>query len=113
MKPPPLPEHFILTTSDTIEGRSIGTYLGPVSGFSAKSHGSKGAFRLAAGRKELESYSTLVSETQRAAVENLLQEAKSVGADAVIALRIDFEFQSAICVASSYGTAVILKESKE
>ena len=108
MKPPPLPGHFITTTTDSVEGRSVAKYLGPVSGFSARNHGSKGAFRLAVGRKEMESYSSLVSETHQSALEHLTQEAKAVGAHAVVALRIDFEFQDAVCIASCYGTAVEL-----
>ncbi|MGJ8697732.1 MAG: heavy metal-binding domain-containing protein [Verrucomicrobiaceae bacterium] len=108
MKPPPLPEHFILTTTDRIEGKTVEKYLGPVSGFSARNHGVKGAFRLATGRGEIESYTTLVSETQMAAVDHLVQEARSIGADAVIALRVDIEFQDAICIATSFGTAVML-----
>lgn len=113
MQPPPLPGKLVLTTTDTVEGKTIGKYLGPVSGFSAKSLGVKGAFRLAAGRRELENHSSLVSETQQSALENLLQEAKAAGADAVLGLKIDIEFQDAVCVATCYGTAVQFASARD
>ncbi|MGJ8724285.1 MAG: YbjQ family protein [Roseibacillus sp.] len=107
MKPPPLPA--MMTTTDSFEDRKVVQYLGVVSGFSAKNLGVRGGFQLAMERREFGNYSSLVAETQEAAMKDLLQRAQERGADAVVGTQVDFEILEGFCLASCYGTAVRLE----
>ena len=108
MIPPPLPKRVLITTTDTIEGKKISKYLGPLCGFSAQNLGLKGAFRLSIERAELDNYAELISQVQEAAVADLEKKAESINADAVVGIVFDFEFQESMCAGSVSGTAVLL-----
>ena len=89
---------MILTTTQNIEGRTITEYLGVVSGEAFENQ----AFR---GHR---SYAPTLSKARMLALNQLKDQAGSLGADAVVGISIDFEMidsNSGILVYAS-GTAV-------
>ena len=103
---------MILASSDTIPGKSISETLGLVRGEIVQS---KHVGRdIMAGVKtivggEVKSYTQMISEARRVATERMIEEAKNMGADAIVCVRYG---SSAIMQGSAeiiaYGTAVKL-----
>ena len=101
---------MILTSTETIPGKTITQSLGLVSGSTIRAkHVGKdflaGIKNLFGG--ELKAYSELLNESRKEAMERLLEQAKSVDADAVVNIR--FSTSSITQGAAEiyiYGTAV-------
>lgn len=104
---------MIITNIETVPGKTIVSHLGMVSGSTVRS---KHAGRdLMASLKnifggELKGYTELLSESREEAVERMLQQARSIGANAVVNVR--FSTSSIAAGAAelfAYGTAVIVE----
>ena len=103
---------MLLASSDTIPGKTISETLGLVRGEIVQS---KHVGRdIMAGVKtivggEVKSYTDMISEARKVATERMIEEAKNMGADAIVCVRYG---SSAIMQGSAeiiaYGTAVKL-----
>ena len=107
-----MPE-ITVTNIETVPGKSIVKHLGMVNGNTVRS---KHAGRdIMAGFKnvfggELKGYTELLTESRKEATERMLEQAQSIGANAVINVR--FSTSSVAAGASElfvYGTAVIVE----
>ncbi|MDP3457949.1 MAG: YbjQ family protein [Hyphomonas sp.] len=106
---------MILSTTNIIEGRRIASYKGIVCGeVIIGAHLGKdilaGFTNLVGGRSE--SYESTIRESREAALEEMKEAARKVGANAVIAIKFDYgvigQNGSMMMVAVS-GTAVVLE----
>lgn len=104
---------MIYTTTETIPGKEIGDILGVVMGNVVQSkHVGRDIMANLKGLVggELKGYTEMLTEARNVALERLLDEAKRLGADAVVAVRLT---TSAITDGSSevlaFGTAVKFK----
>jgi len=103
----------IITTTDFIPGREIEKVIGVVSGNSIRAkHIGKdivAGLRTVVGG-EITEYTEMLSESRREALKRMMEDAQSVGADAVINIRYS---TSAVMTGAAemlaYGTAVKLK----
>ena len=105
---------MILTTIDAVPGRRIIEHYGVIFGSTVRSkHFGKDFF---AGFKnilggELKAYTELLEETRKEAIERLSNQARAVGANAVVGIRFatsDVAAGAAEIVA--YGTALKIEE---
>ena len=106
---------MILTTTDTIEGRKVTSYLGIVA---ADAMMGTNMFRdmfakvrdVVGGR--VGSYEKVFAEAKQAALKDLEEKAKALGADAVVGVDLDYEILGAdektMLHVSANGTAVKL-----
>lgn len=103
---------MILTTTPTVEGRSIKTYHGIVaaeiffSGSFLKDFAA-GVRDFLGGRSH--SYDKALSSARQAALDELAAKAAALGADAVVGIDLDYEVigpQNAMMLVSASGTAV-------
>ena len=103
---------MIVTTTHTVEGRRVAAYLGVVSGEAIiGANLFKDMFAsirdVVGGRSG--SYERTVKEAKIAAMEDLEAEARSIGADAVIGVDLDYEVLGrggSMLMVSANGTAV-------
>ena len=104
---------MIVTNIETVPGKAITKHLGLVSGNTVRS---KHAGRdLMAGLKnifggELKGYTELLTESREEAVQRMIEQAKAVGANAVVNVR--FSTSSVAAGAAelyAYGTAVFVE----
>jgi uncharacterized protein YbjQ (UPF0145 family) len=103
----------IITTTDFIPGREIEKVIGLVSGNSVRAkHIGKdivAGLRTVVGG-EITEYTEMLSESRREALQRMMDDAQSLGADAVINIR--YSTSSVMTGAAemlAYGTAVKLK----
>lgn len=106
---------MIITTTDSIEGRQIANYLGIVSGDAVMG---TNIFRdMFAGIRDIVggrsgSYEKELRSAKAAALDALAEEAESMGADAVVAVDLDYEViggdKNTMLMVSANGTAVTL-----
>jgi uncharacterized protein YbjQ (UPF0145 family) len=105
---------MIVTTTSTLEGRPVRAYLGVVSGEAVIG---ANIFRdLFAGIRDViggrsGSYEQVFKEARETALEEMVSEAKKLGADAVIGVDIDYEAglgQGTMMMVACSGTAVKL-----
>ena len=110
-------ELMVVTTS-TIPGFEIVKALGTVHGITVRTRGIGG--KIIAGFEgmfggEVTAYSSEVEKARKESMERLVENAKSVGANAVV--RTDFETSDILngtaTIFSAYGTAVIIKPLKK
>lgn len=106
---------MIVTTTDSVEGRAITAYLGIVSGDAVMG---TNIFRdmlasvrdIVGGRSG--SYETILAEAKDAALADLEARAAERGADAVVAVDLDYEVvggdSKTMLIVSANGTAVKL-----
>lgn len=101
---------MILTTTSEIEGRRVIQTLGLVRGNTIRSRfiaqDIMAAFRAIAGG-EIAEYTKMMAESREQAIDRMVEDARAVGADAVIAVR----FQTSMIMKGAseilcYGTAV-------
>lgn len=104
---------FLIVTTDTVPGREIGQVMGLVRGSTvrAKHVGTDIVARLknlVGG--EMTGYSSLMAGAREQAIDRMVEDARALGANAVVACRME---TSAIMAGSSeivaYGTAVRLR----
>jgi uncharacterized protein YbjQ (UPF0145 family) len=105
---------MIVTTTPNIEGRPIVQYLGIVAGEAVIG---ANVFRdLFAGIRDViggrsGSYEKTLREARQVAIDELMLEAASLGADAVVGVSVDFEggvHQGSMMMVAAAGTAVKL-----
>lgn len=109
MTPPPL---IIVTSGNDVAGHDIVGYLGIVRGIIVRAtgigRGLVGGLRSIAGGN-IPEYAAVCEEARDHAYQIMLQHAKELGADAVIAFRYDAtEFMQGSTEVLAYGTAVKL-----
>lgn len=105
---------MLVVTTPILEGKKIVEYKGPVfaqvaegSGFG---RGLSAAFRaFASGRSS--SHEELVVKTRQIALEEIMEEAKKLGANAIVGLTMEYETmgQDAILMFKGTGTAVVVE----
>jgi uncharacterized protein YbjQ (UPF0145 family) len=101
---------MIVTTGNDIAGRTITTYLGVVRGIVVRSpnlaQGIMGGFQRMVGGN-IDSYAGVCEQARQDAFDRMVQHARELGADAVIAVRYDAtEFTQGVTEVLAYGTAV-------
>jgi len=106
---------MIVTTTETVEGRRITGYLGIVSGDAVMG---TNVFRdFFAGIRDIiggrsGSYEKELRKAKAAALDALVEEAAALGADAVVAIDLDYEViggnSNTMLMVSANGTAVTL-----
>lgn len=106
---------MIVTTTNAIEGRTVAEYLGVVHGCAVM--GSNLFRDFFAGIRDVvggrvASYETVLADANDAALADLLERAKAMGADAVIGVSFDHDSiggdNKTILMVSATGTAVRL-----
>jgi uncharacterized protein YbjQ (UPF0145 family) len=105
---------MLVTTTNTIEGRNIKQYLGLVSGETIMGANiirdfMAGITDIIGGRAS--AYEQSLVEAKRIALEEMIQEAENMGANAVIGVDLDYETvgQGSMLMVSVSGTAIILE----
>jgi uncharacterized protein YbjQ (UPF0145 family) len=102
-----------LSTTNTIPTKDIETYLGLVKGSTVQTKNF--ARDIGAGLKtlvggEIKAYTQMMSEARQIAIGRMVDEAKALGANAVVGFRLE---SSTVMAGASeliaYGTAVIVK----
>jgi len=106
---------MIVSTTNTIENQPVKQYLGLVSGETII--GANIVRDLMAGIRDIvggraTAYEKSLQEAKETAIKEMLAEAQSLGANAVIGVDLDFETigQGSMLMVSASGTAVILSE---
>ena len=107
---------MLLTTTDTLSGKTIVEHLGMVKGNTVRArHCGRdilAALRTVVGG-EVQEYTKLMAESREQALDRMVHEAELLGANAVI--HIDFATSEIMKGASeilAYGTAVIVKDEE-
>ena len=101
---------MIVATTENIAGHRIQETLGQVFGVVVRSRGVAG--NLAAGLRslvggEIKEYTSMVEESRRHALDRLVENARSMGANAVVMMRFDgSEIGQSMSEVVAYGTAV-------
>ena len=104
---------MILTTTDGVPGRTIRDVVGLVRGSTVR--GAHLSHDLSAWMKnlvggEIEEYTKLLAESREQALDRMTAEAKALGADAVVGVRLlTCEIDSGAAEILAYGTAVRLE----
>ena len=106
---------MIITTTDSVEGRRIGTYVGIVAGQAVLG---TNVFRdFFAGIRDIVggragSYEKELRRAKKLAIEDMEEEAQDLGADAIIGVDLDYEHigtgERSMLMVSANGTAVKL-----
>ena len=105
---------FMVVTTSTIPGYEIVKALGTVHGMTVRTRGVGG--KIMAGIEgmfggEVTSYSSEAEKARKESMERLIENARSVGANAIV--RTDFETSDILngtaTIFSAYGTGVIIK----
>lgn len=107
---------MIITTTENIPGFEIIEILGIVKGSSTRAR-HIGKDILASLRNivggEVTEYTKLIGEAREQAIERMIQEAKRLGADAIIGVRFGTtQIMQGVAEILAYGTAVKLKSIK-
>ena len=106
---------MIVATTENIAGHRVAQTLGQTFGVVVRSRGLAG--NIAAGLRslvggEITEYTMLLEEARRHAVDRMVQNAQTMGADAVIMMRFDSsEMGQTMTEIVAYGTAVKLEAS--
>lgn len=106
---------MIVTTTPGIEGREIVQYLGPVAGECV--YGANVFRDMFASIRDFVGgraggYQNVLRDGRRLAIEDMVEEAKELGADAVVGMDIDYESMgetNSMLMVSCNGTAVKLR----
>jgi uncharacterized protein YbjQ (UPF0145 family) len=105
---------MIVTTTPSIEGKAITRYLGVVAGEAVIG---ANIFRdLFAGIRDViggrsGAYEKTLRQARQVAIDEMIQEAKELGADAIVGISVDFEggvHQGTMMMVAASGTAVKL-----
>lgn len=105
---------MIVTTTDSVEGRRIADYRGIVSGEAIIG---ANIFRdLFAGIRDIVggrsgSYEKVLRDAKEAAIEDMIEQAAALGAEAVVAVDLDYEVlgkENGMLMVVANGTAVTL-----
>ena len=104
---------MIVTTTENIPGMRVTRVLGQMFGLTVRTRGVGGniaaQFRGLAGG-EVKSYTKLLEDARREAVDRLVQSATAAGANAVVMMRFDSsEMGQTMSEIVAYGTAVVVE----
>lgn len=103
---------MLVTTTENVSGHATLRYLGHVFGVVVRSRSlvgnvTAGLRSLAGG--EITEYTHLVEDTRRHAIDRMIENAKIMGANAVVMMRFDSsEMGQSMSEVVAYGTAVVL-----
>jgi uncharacterized protein YbjQ (UPF0145 family) len=106
---------MIVTTTSSVDGRRVGTYLGIVAGQAVL--GTNFVRDFFAGIRDIVggrsgSYEKELRKAKQVALEDMIEEARELGADAVIGVDLDYEHigtgERSMLMVSANGTAVKL-----
>jgi uncharacterized protein YbjQ (UPF0145 family) len=111
-QPPPAPG-FPVTTGLTLPGGVIERDLGVAFGLVVRSMGfakSLGASFTAMRQGEVSQYTNLLEDSRRHAIDRMIDNARLLGANAIVAMRFDSsEIGQQLTEIVAYGTAVIVR----
>jgi uncharacterized protein YbjQ (UPF0145 family) len=104
---------MIVTTTENIPGARVTRVIGQMFGLTVRTRGVGGniaaGFRGLAGG-EVKSYTKLLEDARREAVDRLVQSATAAGANAVVMMRFDSsEMGNTMSEIVAYGTAVVVE----
>ena len=106
---------MIVATTENIAGQRIAQTLGQVFGLVVRSRGLGGnimAGLRSLGGGEIVEYTEMLEEARRHAVDRMVQNAATMGADAIVMMRFDSsELGQTMSEIVAYGTAVKLEAS--
>lgn len=106
---------MIVTTTDSVDGRTVTAYLGVVSGEAIMGTNIfkdffAGIRDIVGGRSG--SYERVMKDAKAQAIEEMMEEARSLGAEAIVAVDLDYEViggdEKTMLMVSANGTAVKL-----
>jgi uncharacterized protein YbjQ (UPF0145 family) len=107
------PAAFPVTTSLTLPGMVVETDLGVAFGLVVRSMGVAKSFTAgfsAMRQGEVKQYTQLLEDSRRHAVDRMVENAKLLGANAVVAMRFDSsEMGQQLTEIVAYGTAVVAR----
>jgi uncharacterized protein YbjQ (UPF0145 family) len=110
------PQSVLVTTTERPAGYEVKQALGQVFGVVVRSRGLGGnimANLCALGGGEIVEYTRLVEDTRRHAVDRMIENARAMGANAVVMMRFDSsELGQAMTEVVAYGTAAIVERSQ-
>lgn len=110
---PGAPGSFPVTTALALQGLTIEQDLGLTFGLVVRSMGfakSMGASFKALRQGEVSQYTELLEDSRRHAVDRMIENARLLGANAVVAMRFDSsEIGQQFTEVVAYGTAVVAK----
>jgi uncharacterized protein YbjQ (UPF0145 family) len=103
----------IVTTTENIPGMRVTRVIGETFGLTVRTRGIGGniaaGFRGLAGG-EVKSYTKLLEDARREAIDRLVQSATAAGANAVVMMRFDSsEMGQTMSEIVAYGTAVVVE----
>jgi uncharacterized protein YbjQ (UPF0145 family) len=104
---------MIVTTTDNVEGREIDAYLGVVSGECV--YGANFVRDWFASIRDIVggrsgSYEKVLRDGKEAAIEDMMEAARKLGADAIVGIDLDYEsVGDTMLMVSANGTAVRLR----
>ena len=104
---------MIIATTENLPGHRVTRVIGQVFGLTVRTRGLGGniaaAFRSVAGG-EVASYTKLLEDTRRQAIDRLVETATAAGANAVVMMRFDSsEIGATMSEVVAYGTAVVVE----
>jgi uncharacterized protein YbjQ (UPF0145 family) len=109
----PSPATFPVTTALVLPGMTIERDLGLTFGLVVRSMGftkSLGAGLTALRQGEVPQYTSLLEDSRRHAIDRLIENARLLGANAVVAMRFDSsEISQQLTEVVAYGAAVIVR----
>lgn len=102
-----------IATTETIPGKKVVRYLGLVRGNTIRArhvgHDIMAALRNLVGG-EITDYTKMLSESREQAIDRMLEQAKALGANAVVGVRFTTSMvMSAAAEILAYGTAVVVE----
>ena len=104
---------MIIATTENIAGQRVATTLGQVFGVVVRSRGIGGNIVASLGSivgGEIHEYTQLLEEARRHAVDRMVANATTMGANAIIMMRFDSsEIGQTMSEIVAYGTAVVLE----
>jgi uncharacterized protein YbjQ (UPF0145 family) len=106
----------IVTTTENIPGYRVTQVLGLIFGLTVRSRGVGG--NVAAGLKslvggEIRSYTKLLEDARREAIDRLVENATAAGANAVVMMRFDSsEMGQTMSEIVAYGTGVVVQPAQ-
>ncbi len=110
------PLSVLVTTTERPAGYEVKQALGQVFGVVVRSRGLGGnimANLRALGGGEIVEYTRLVEDPRRHAVDRMIENARSMGANAVVMMRFDSsELGQAMTEVVAYGTAAIIERTQ-
>ena len=104
---------MIITTTENIPGMRVTRVIGQMFGLTVRTRGVGGniaaGFRSIAGG-EVKSYTKLLEDARREAIDRLVESATAAGANAVVMMRFDSsEMGQTMSEIVAYGTAVVVE----